>query len=580
MLALLGRTHFLCLSLAFGLASLAPGQGTTPPNLLLIIPDDLGVDSVGCYSPGTAPPTPNIDALAQTGLRFTHCFVNPACSPTRAAILTGRYAFRSDCTGALNPGAIGLAANALTIATPLSAAGYQTAMVGKWHLGNRYGAVTPGAYGWNHFEGVLDSGVGNPYLWPKTTNGLASTCTQYILSDQVDSAINWIQGQTGPWALALTLTLPHEPFHAPPASLHSQNLAGLSPSSTPRPFFVAMVEAMDHEIGRLLSTLGPNVLGNTNVVLIGDNGTDGAVVVPPLTSTRAKGSLHDGGSRVPLIFRGPGVSNPGTLATEMVNAIDVFPTALGLCGITFPAPPIAPYASALDGATFAPALAGQSGYGRSHIYSEVTNCPLGDGYSLRSTTHRLVRYMQNQPQHQEFYNLVNDPLSQNDLLAGTLSPADAAAFQTLMAELETVRSDGWGELYGAGCGANGGTGGVPALRWQSQPRIGTTFVAHVGNLTPTCNNLLGFIGFSRTATLGQWLPIDLSAIGMTNCPLNVSLDWVVPFYVQTGYGVYVDIPSIPSLYQTEFYLQTLAYDSVANAAGLLMTRGLRCVIGQ
>lgn len=577
-LALHVRSRLLSLTVAFGLVSLAAAQSTTQPNLLLIIPDDLGIDSVGCYSPGSAPPTPNIDAMAQGGLRFTHCFVNPACSPTRAAILTGRYAFRTECTGALNPGAIGLSANALTMAMPLNAAGYQTAMIGKWHLGNRYGPVTPGAYGWNHFEGVLDSGVGNPYQWPKTTNGLASTCTQYILTDQVDSAINWIQTRTGPWALALTLTLPHVPFHTPPANLHSQNLAGLSPQTTPRPFFVAMVEAMDRELGRLFTTLGPSVLDNTNIVLIGDNGTDGAVVAPPLSSTRSKGSLYEGGCRVPLIIKGPAVGTPGSTATEMVNAIDVFPTALGFCGVPFPAPPVAPYASPLDGSSFAPALTGQSGYGRSHIYTEITNSPLGDGYSIRSSTHRLIRYMQNQPQHQEFYDLVNDPLEQTNLLAGTMSPADQAAFQSLMAELETIRSDGWGELYGSGCG--GGASGVPFLRWQSQPRIGTTFVAYVGNLSQTCTDLLGFIGFSRTTTLGQALPIDLSVIGMTNCPLNVSLDWVVPFFIQTGYGVYVTIPAIPSLYQTEFYLQTLAYDAPANPAGLLMTRGLRCVIGQ
>ncbi|MBL8748026.1 MAG: sulfatase-like hydrolase/transferase [Planctomycetes bacterium] len=557
------------------LAPFAVAQ-TTPPNLLLIVPDDLGIDAVGCYGWPTAAATPNLDALAQSGMRFTHCFVNPACSPTRAAILTGRYAFRSDCTGALSQGALGMVADALTIAAPLNAAGYQTAMIGKWHLGNRFGNVTPGAYGWSHFEGVLDSGVANPYQWPKITNGLVSTCTQYIMTDQVDSAISWIQSQTGPWALVLTPTLPHVPFHTPPANLHTQNLAGLNPVTTPRPFFEAMVQAMDNEVGRLLASIGPTTLANTNVVVIGDNGTDGAVALPPLSSTRAKGSMHDGGSRVPLIVRGPAVANPGTVATEMVNAIDLFPTMLAMCGISFPPPPIASAAAPLDGQGFAAALTGQTGYGRPYVYNEISSCPLGDGYTIRTATHRLVRYEQNQPQHQEFYNLVTDPYATTNLLGGSMSPADQAAFQQIMATLQTVRSDGWGELFGNGCSGNAG---VPLLRWQTRPQIGHTFVAYMGNLSANCFNLMGVLGLSRTASLGNALPLSLDALGMTGCNLNVSLDLIVPIWVQNGFGVYLPIPDAPALYQLEFYLQGIAYETGANPASAVLSRGLRCVIG-
>lgn len=570
------RSASLSLLATLSLSAVGIAQGPTHPNLLLIIPDDLGIDSVGCYGTGNAPPTPVIDALAAAGLRFTHAFVNPSCSPTRAAILTGRYAFRSECTSALSPGAIGMAANALTIAVPLNDAGYQTAMIGKWHLGNRFGPVTPGAYGWSHFEGILDSGVANPFQWPKTTNGLTTTCTQYILTDQVDSAINWIQAQTGPWALALTLTLPHVPYHTPPANLHTQNLAGLSPATTPRPFFAAMVQAMDTEIGRLLTTLGPGVLANTNVVLVGDNGTEGSVALPPSSPTRAKGSLYEGGSRVPLIVRGPAAPNPGALATELVSCVDFFPTILGMCGVTFPSVNIAPFAAPLDGTSVGAALAGQSGYGRSYIYSEITGSPLGDGYSIRTATHRLIRYMQNQPQHQEFYNLVADPNESTNLLLSPMSPADLAAFQQVSATLETVRSDGWGELYGQGCA---GASGVPSLRWQTQPRIGTTFVTYVSNLDPSAVSMIGLLGWSRSAFWGASLPLDLSSIGMTNCSLNVSLDGLLPFYISTGYGAYLPIPAAPALYQFEFYVQSMVNEPSANPMGLVMSRGLRCVVG-
>ncbi|MBL9077762.1 MAG: sulfatase-like hydrolase/transferase, partial [Planctomycetes bacterium] len=119
---------------------------TTPPNLIVIVPDDLGTDAVGCYGSPSAAPTPHLDAIAAAGVRFTKAFVNSSCTPSRAAMLTGRYAFRSDATTALPPGAAGMVANAVTIAAPLAAAGYQTAMIGKWHLGNRFGPQTPNGY--------------------------------------------------------------------------------------------------------------------------------------------------------------------------------------------------------------------------------------------------------------------------------------------------------------------------------------------------------------------------------------------------------------------------------------------------
>ena len=544
------------------------------PNLLLIMADDFGVDSISCYGTPSAPPTPVIDALAQSGVRFTNCHVNPSCSPTRAAIFTGRYAFRSDCTGALVPGAVGLAANAMTIATPFNDTGYHTAMIGKWHMGNRYGPVTPAAYGWNHFEGILDSGMPDSFNWLKTTNGVTAPCSQYVMTDEVDSAINWVQSRTGPWVLALTMTLPHLPFHAPPAHLHTQNLTGLNPGTTPRPFYEAMVQAMDNELGRLFTSLGAGVLSNTNIVLIGDNGTDGAVALPPYGPSRSKGSLYEHGSRVPLIVRGPAVVSPGRVEAGLISGVDLFPTMLAMCNIAFPSPAIAPYALPLDGVSFKGALDGQSAYGRGFVYTEITNSPFGDGYAIRSPTHKLIRFMQNQPQHQEFYDLVADPDEQNDLLTSTLPPAQLAAFQQISSDLETIRNDGWGELYGNGCP---GAVGVPFLRWQSQPRIGTVFWTYMSNLGPGSTNLMALVGLSRTSTLGVPLPLDLTSIGMPGCELGVALDAVAPVF-SNGFGVAMPIPAIPALYEFEFYVQGMSYEPV-NAMGVVLTRSLRLVIG-
>ncbi len=561
------------------LAGALPGQTPAPahPNLLVIVPDDLGVDAVGCYGSGSAPPTPVLDAIAAAGLRFTNAFVNASCTPSRAAILTGRYAFRSDATVALPPGAPGMVGDAVTIAAALNDAGYSTAMIGKWHLGNRFGTQTPNTYGFQHFEGVLDSGVSNPYQWGKVTDGQGSLCTTYVMTDQVNSAIQWIQGRTGPWALVLTPTLPHQPYHSPPANLHTQNLAGLDPAITPVPFFRAMVQAMDTEIGRLLVTLGPTVLANTNVVVIADNGTDSAVVQAPLTSDRGKGSLFDGGTKVPLLMRGPSVTAaPGSVATELVSSVDLFPTLLAMCGISYPSAALAAIAHPIDGVPFLPALAGQSGYGRSFVYSEVSGTPFGQGYTVRTPNHRLVRYTLIQPQHQEFFNLVADPLQQSNVLASPLNWASQIYFDDLMNKVGTIRDDGWAELYATGCG---GTAGVPFLRTQTQPRIGTLFHTAVESVPANATGVLTVYGMSRTSSGGTALPFDLGALGMPGCQIVVRPDLTV---VQQPDGVSPGllIPNLPALFGTEFYVQAVVGEPGVNALGLIWSRGLRCIVGR
>jgi arylsulfatase A-like enzyme len=564
------------------LAAAAALSGQTPqpspqPNLLIIVPDDLGIDCVSCYGVPSSPPTPVLDAIAAGGVRFTQAYVNASCTPSRAAMLTGRYAFRAEATTALPPGAPGMVANAVTLARPLAAAGYQTALIGKWHLGNRFGMQTPNVFGWNRFEGVLDSGVGNSYQWGKVTDGVGTLCTTYIMTDQVNSAIQWIQGQTGPWALVLTPTLPHQPYHEPPAHLHTQNLAGLDPATTPLPFFRAMVQAMDKEIGRLLVTLGPTVLANTNVVVIADNGTDGAVVQAPLLPTRAKGSMFDGGLQVPLLISGPAVTAPGTVATELVSAVDLFPTVLKMCGInSYPPAALAPIALPLDGQSFLPALAGQSGYGRPFVYSEVSGTYLGQGYTVRTPTHRLIRYMLIQPQHQEFYHCAADPLATNNLLAAQLSGSSQLYFDDLMAKVETIRDDGWAELFGTGCA---GSIGVPFLRAQSQPRIGTPYYSAVQGLPANVTGVLTVVGLSRTAINGTPLPFDLGVAGMPGCQLGVSIDYTIVHGPDAVSGPLM-IPNIPSLQNIEFYVQGVVGEPGTNALNTIWTRPLRCIIGR
>lgn len=394
------------------------------------------------------------------------------------------------------------------------------------------------------------------------------------MTDQVDSAITWIQYQTGPWVLALTPTLPHAPYHTPPAYLHSQNLTGLSPATTPRPFFEAMVQAMDHEIARLIASLPASVRANTNIVVIPDNGTDPAVAMAPIPPDHSKGSLYEFGSHVPLIVNGPAVATPGSVCNALVSGVDLFPTLLDLCGVAYPGI-LAAYALPLDGVSFAPLLTNPNGIGRPFVYSEIDGTPLGQGYTVRTDTHRLVRYMRTKPQHQEMYDLTSDPLELGDLLPAPMPAASTAAFNDLMAKMETVRYDGWAELFGAGCPtANGEL--LPTT--QTTPRIGTNFFLYANCPSPSATGMLGVLGFSNASAGGVVLPASLSNYGMPGCQIAVRPDFYIPF-LPSGYSMPFSIPNISQLYRGEFYVQMIVSDPLANPTGLSWTKSLHCTIG-
>ena len=556
------------------LALAAAASAQNHPNLLLIVADDLGVDRVGCYGASTAPPTPNIDALAAGGLRFTRAYVNPACSPTRGAILTGRYSFRTGVPGTLPFAAPGIDPGEIMLPVPLAAVGYSTALIGKWHLGTRYGVWTPNLFGWQHFAGNLEAALLDYYQWPKIVDGVLATRARYATSDQVDDALAWINGQSGQWVLMLSFFAPHSPFQAPPPDLHTQNLAGLDPLLDPVPFHRAMIEAMDHEIGRLLGGIAAATRANTNIIFLGDNGTDIPVVLPPQQPDHVKGSMFEGGGHVPLIVRGPAVHSPGTMSDAFISGVDLFPTILELCGSPYPLG--FDQTRPIDGQSFLPVLAGLQSTLRDHVYIEIAGTPLGEGYSVRDGRYRLIRYLRTQPQHEEMYDLATDPLETSNLLAAPLAPATQATYLQLAALLADIRQDGWVAQYGSGCG---GLVGVPVLRAQTMPTMGTNFFVHAENLAPNVTWMTCLLGGSRTANGAVTLPLDCTPFGMPGCALNVSNDGVIQLSMSNGYGV-MWLPVISSMYGASFYLQAFVAEPGCNRAGLIASRGLRCVVGR
>ncbi len=396
-------------------------------NVLIIIADDLGVDYMSTYEEGSDfASTPNINTLSATGIQFNNAWSNPACSPTRAGILTGRYGFRTGITNVVGGrnGGQGINTEEFTLPDVIKASlsGYTNACIGKWHLSDdtNGGEDNPNLMGFDYYSGLL-TGASNYFEWNKTTNGLTATVSNYATSENVDDAIRWIDQQAGPWFQWLAFTNPHTPFHLPPAELHSfDNLSGSFRDirTRPIPYFKAMVEAMDTEIGRLFQHLKQTgQFDNTNIIFIGDNGTTEQVVQAPFDPNRSKTTLYEGGVNVPMIISGPAVNGGGRQSNALINTLDTFATSLDLMGIntlnTIPGNII------IDSKSLLPIIKNESTAIRNWVFSELSGLnEQNDGKTIRNTTFKLIKFDNG---IEEFYNLNNDPFENNNLLSQTLS---------------------------------------------------------------------------------------------------------------------------------------------------------------
>lgn len=440
------KRNRLAVYLACAALAMSAESAFAQENVLLIIADDLGIENVGAYDDLdmagiTPPPTPNIDALATSGVRFTRAWSNPVCSPTRAAIHTGRHAFRTGVgtayvgTGALNP----LELSEVTLPEVLEPAGYATALVGKWHLGpdgdQPIGANSPNLAGWQRYAGGLLGALPDYYDWSKTQDGQTRATRKYATTDAVDEALAFIDSADQPWVVTVAFNAPHTPFHEPPRELHSQNLDGLNPFNDPVPFYKAMIEAMDSEIGRLLSEIDSDDFERTWVIFIGDNGTPPAAVEGNLDINRIKGTVYERGVNVPLLVAGPGVEEPGRSSSALVHAVDLFSTIADIAG----AAPSSTNETRIDGVSFLPVLtvAGSNG-ARTTNFTEVFPGvdPLMGQAAIRNNRFKLVRTFG----RDSLFDLFFDPTESVDLLKTglPLTPVQASALYYLRSELDSL----------------------------------------------------------------------------------------------------------------------------------------------
>ncbi|MEM7286511.1 MAG: sulfatase-like hydrolase/transferase [Actinomycetota bacterium] len=408
-------------------------EPTPPPNILLLIADDFGIESSACFE--AASPAPFLASICDEAVVFDNVWSSPTCSPTRAGILTGRHSFRTGIGEQANTtNGLVIGATEWTLPRVLDAAesGYAHASFGKWHLGGDLD--NPNTMGWSHFSGLFTGGLGDYEDWTKTVDGVQENVTTYATTEMVDDASALITAQDSPWFAWVAFNAPHSPWHLPPSDLHSQSLSGVQADidANPEAYYGAAVEAMDTEVERLLGSIDPAELANTTIIFIGDNGTPNAISTQP--NGRAKGTLHEGGVHVPMMIWGAGVDTPGR-SDALVATMDLFTTILDIAGVDAAAE--IPVGVPVDSVSVAPVLAGAAGE-RSTVMTEYFGTsanPARVGQAIRDDRYKLIDYTNGGT---EFYDLVTDPWGQTPL--GSLSAAEQAAFDELAAALGALNA--------------------------------------------------------------------------------------------------------------------------------------------
>ncbi len=419
------------------------------PNFLFILVDDLGWSDLGCYG-SSFYETPNLDRLAAQGMRFTDAYAAcPVCSPTRAAIMTGRHPVRVDITDWIpgrdpkNRKLLGpqdrdeLALEETTLAEVLKQAGYKTFFAGKWHLGGV--GFYPEDQGFDvnkggHEKGSPPGGYYVPYKNPKLADGPKG---EYLTDRLTDESIAFLKEKSGePFLLYLSFYTVHTPIQACKRYLDHfrKKAAALPETSSPRerpehegrtrlrqdvPEYATMVRAMDENVGRLLDALDELGLAKETVVIFtSDNGGLSTLrkrgwPTCNLPLRAGKGWCYEGGVRVPLIVRAPGVTRKGTVCAEPVVSMDFFPTMLQLAGL-----PLQPEKH-LDGLSLLPLLRGdkerlprENLYWHYPHYHGSTWTP---GAAIRCRDWKLIEFYDYEKV--ELYNLKEDPGERHDRAA-------------------------------------------------------------------------------------------------------------------------------------------------------------------
>lgn len=363
------RRHVMQMALGTALAAssgVAAAKKPRRPNILFILADDLGYADLSCYGRDDYQ-TPHLDALAAGGLKLTHAYANSAvCSPTRLALMTGRYQYR--LPGGLDEPlgrdpALGLPPEHPTLASLLRDGGYRTSLVGKWHLGvlPQFGPLKSGYQrffgtyggGLDYFTHALAiRGVSTPDLWegeePVTRNGYLTD----LLTDRAIEELGELARGDQPFLMSLHYTSPHWPWEGPGDDAVAREIRdSFHYDGGSQRIYAEMVQNLDTNVGRVLAALRKAGLEqDTIVIFTSDNGGERFSKMWPFTGM--KGELLEGGIRVPTLMRWPARIAAGSVSDQAAITMDWLPTLLAAAGLS-PDPATPP-----DGENLLPVLTG------------------------------------------------------------------------------------------------------------------------------------------------------------------------------------------------------------------------------
>lgn len=389
-----------------------------PPNIVLILMDDMGWRDVG-FMGNSFVETPHLDALAKRGVKFTQAYASaPNCAPTRACLMSGQYTPRHGIYTVVDPrqppgsawhpllaaeSQSELDTNIVTIAEALESGGYATAFFGMWNLGRgRQGPVTPGGQGFQRVVFPENLGFGKDEYWDSEG---------YYLSDRLtDEVLRFMESKReSPFFVYLADHAVHAPFNPKPELLRKYERKAASMEDRGNDAaYAATIEAVDENVGRIVAWLKKKALTEeTLIIFTSDNGGTERYTAP---LRGGKGELYEGGIRVPLIVAGAGVKETGRESAMPVTSVDLYPTLLERAGLS------PSNGQVLDGISFAAVLRGETTPKRDRMFWHFP-CYVGRATpcsAMRQGEFKLIEFFEGGGRV-ELYNLREDPDEEQNL---------------------------------------------------------------------------------------------------------------------------------------------------------------------
>ena len=632
--------------IALGALSSIGLKAQTKPNIVFFFADDMGWTDLSTGRTNMGHPsdyykTPNIAKLANQGMAFDNAYTcGPNCAPTRASLMSGQYGPR---TGVLTVGNSNrglpryrkldappnkkfLNPRIITIAETLKKAGYVTGHFGKWHLGNDSQGRGPASQGFDLNVGGTEKGVvsgGSKGHFAKSDGsfnlpnlGPNGKPYQFMANRLVDEAISFMnKNKNKPFFVYLTHFSVHTPIQAPKKDIDAFN--GVPPGQRHKnQTYAGMLKNLDDNLGRVITYLentpdprnpGKKLISNTVIIFYSDNGGVGGYQDAGIIGAKeithnypikaGKGSLYDGGIRVPLIIRWDGKITPRSICHIPVITVDFYPTLAEIGGAPLP------QNQALDGESLVPILTGKSSslkrkaifwhfpcYLQASIWKGTwRTTPVS---VIRKGDYKLLFYYETRTW--ELYNLSNDIGEKNNI-----APQNPWIVQTMGKELrewlininavlpyykgtttQVPLPGGTGDVssFGSGCK---GSAGTPLISSPGIPWIGGKFPIQVSPLPSSCSHIILVIGDSNKRWAGGNLPYSLSGIGMPGCDLLVNLSFSMIETASSGESKFlIPIPNEPSMIGKKLYSQAFVPDPGANTLGVVASNGLSIKIGQ